>query len=312
MLRRDESYEFQEHMGVNDFEDPANILRSRIYPERKVDPIHSFQDDGTPKITKKPNDDGYYMARWQSSPLLKSSKINGNLFEEEFAIDAVTQAVNTESATMSSFVYAPPGSPSAIHPLTAFFATLRSIKQKQVVNYLGDPMAFFVLPIFDTTNHETRKLVGVIKSVIHWKSYFQNLLPSNVIGITVVLDNVCDGAFTYEIQGTEAFSVGVGDLHDPKFDDFERIVTPELEYVTDGSDADIPWNIHGCPYTLHVYPSQKYYNYFVSSDPINVTFAVGMVFFYTIILFIFYDRLVESRQRLILAKATRSTASKYK
>ena len=33
-----------------------------------------------------------------------------------------------------------------------------------------------------------------------------------------------------------------------------------------------------------------------------------MVFFYTIILFIFYDRLVESRQRLILAKATKSTA----
>ena len=256
-----------------------------------------------------------YLARWQTSPVLKSGKINGNLFQEEGAIEPVQHTIKTQSVTMSSFIMAPPGSPASKHPLTSFFATLRSIQEGKETNYLGDPMAFFVLPLFDVADHTTRKMVGVIKSAIHWKSYFQNILPNNVNGITIVLENICSdiGAFTYEIQGEQVFSVGPGDLHNVKYNDFERYATSaNLDKLQDGSDSNITWNLHGCPYSLRVYPSRKYYNYFVSSDPINVTFAVGMVFFYTIILFIFYDRLVESRQRLILAKATKSTASKYK
>jgi hypothetical protein len=78
--------------------------------------------------------------------------------------------------------------------------------------------------------------------------------------------------------------------------------------LDDGTGLEILWNEHGCQSTLTIYPMAKYFEAFVTSDPINVTFAVGMGFFYTITIFLFYDRLVESRQRLILAKAKRSTA----
>ena len=89
-------------------------------------------------------------------------------------------------------------------------------------------MAFLVLPMFDKFDIDTRKVVGVLKSVFHWKSYLQSILPDNDNTTIVVLDNVCDESYTYEINGKEAYGVGPGDLHDRAFDYMEENVAITL------------------------------------------------------------------------------------
>jgi Adenylate and Guanylate cyclase catalytic domain len=289
-------------LGIANYESPENIHRLDV--TEKVDPVHYFDKDGQPMTDIGP---GPYLVRWETSPVLQTSRVNANIFQELEAGEIAQKAINRQAAMLSEFVVAPPGPPSSTNPLTAFIAAIRSMREGKQVKYLGDPLAYMIIPVYDTFDQETRKIVAVVKAALQWKLYFANILPSNVNGITVVLHNACSGSFTYEIQDNQTFGVGYGDLHDRQFDRLERSASVDLNVVEDGTDSII-WDQSDCPYSLSIYPSQKYYQDFVTSDPINVTFAVGMVFFYTIILFLFYDRLVESRQRLILAKATKSTA----
>jgi len=67
-------------------------------------------------------------------------------------------------------------------------------------------------------------------------------------------------------------------------------------------------NQDSCPLSLKVYPSRNYYNTFDKSTPTIVTFSVALVFVFTAILFLVYDRLVEKRQHIVLNKAATSTA----
>ena len=234
--------------------------------------------------------------------------MNVDLFQEKGVSEHAYRCLQTESATLSRFVTAPPGYPSHENMVTAFFATLASMREGKITEYLGDPMGFVLIPVYDTFEVSTRNVVAVMKSAIHWRTYFRNILPSNINGITVVLENKCDGFYTYELQGAEAYVVGEGDQHDLTYNKWVRSTEVTLDVLEDGTATGLRFNQGECPYSLHVYPTEEFYEGIVTHDPIIITFAVGMVFFFTIILFLFYDRLVERRQRLILAKATQSTA----
>jgi class 3 adenylate cyclase len=178
------------------------------------------------------------------------------------------------------------------------------------VEYLGDPMAQFQIPVFDSFNETTQKPVAVMRALVHWRHYFRNILPSNVRGITVVLENECDGQYTYEINGKEAFVEGFGDLHDRKFNHFGRTAefATGVDDLDDGTSNGIKLMKGDCNYFVHVYPSEEFYGDYVTRGPIMITSAVAMVFVFTAAMFLFYDRLVERRQVFILAKATQSTA----
>lgn len=95
-------------------------------------------------------------------------------------------------------------------------------------------MANIYIPVFDLFNQTERKAVAVMTSTIHWRKvsgalllaiscgmychscnsslfsamylqYFGKILPSNIKGIVVVLENSCEGAYTYEIHGRSSF-----------------------------------------------------------------------------------------------------------
>lgn len=274
--------------------------------ERKVDPLHALDSATGAHFSDVGR--GPFLAAWETSPVLQSGLTNSDRFQFEEVSEASRTAIEKQAAVLSGFVSASAGNASNQEGfLTSHFATLRSIKEGSSVNYLGDPMAFFSMPVFDSFG-SSRKVVATAEAVIHWRSYFYDILPENVQGITLVLNNTCSGSFTYEIQGKNIYGVGWGDLHEPEFSKYREELVVELGYVEDGMNSEIPWYTDGCAYTLEVYPTQIYFNTFITGASVNVTFAVGMVFFYSILMFIFYDRLVESRQRIILAKATKSTA----
>ena len=235
--------------------------------------------------------------------------VNENLLLNPAESAEARVCYETEAAVLGGFILAPPGNYSSPDPNTAFFATLRSIWEGKDTEYDGDPMARLKFPVFDSFDEATRKVVAVMVSVLHWKSYFVNILPSNANGITVVLENACDGFYTYELQGQNANAVGFGDHHDPSFNNLERVATFDIDTLKDGTTSGIKFNQkEGCAYSLHVYPSSTFYDEYVNRQPIVITFAIAMVFVFTILMFLVYDRLVERRQRLVLAKATQSTA----
>ena len=53
---------------------------------------------------------------------------------------------------------------------------------------------------------------------LHWGGLFVDLLPRNAVGIFAVFENTCNQTFTYRIDGSNAKNLGLGDLHDPKYD----------------------------------------------------------------------------------------------
>jgi hypothetical protein len=283
--------------------------------DRKIDPPHTFNKYGEVFPVNFEEEQEPYLLKWQTSPVLRSSQVNTNLFQEAGAAEPAKLCVATESAALSGFIMSEPGPPSHELFQTALFATLQSMEEGKQVEYRGDPMAFLLLPVFDKFDITDRKVVAVMRSVIHWRAYLRGILPPNVNEIIVVLDNKCDGSYTYEIIGSEAYAIGQGDQHDHKYDYMEKRANVTLMTLNDGTAKGIPLNQGLCPYSIRVYPTQQFHDSIITNTPIIVTFSVGMVFLFSIILFLLYDRLVERRQRLILAKATQSTAivsCKYK
>jgi hypothetical protein len=83
------------------------------------------------------------------------------------------------------------------------------------------------LPVFDTHNRYTRKPVAVILAVIDWAVYFENgFLPGSSEGMLVIIENECDGPFTYQIGQGELRFIGQGDLHYKKYDAYEVCIHP--------------------------------------------------------------------------------------
>lgn len=124
-----------------------------------------------------------------------------------------------------------------------------------------------------------------------------NVLPKGDNGILVVVKS-SHQAFTFRIDGPEAYFLGQGDLHDKKFD--------YLEISNDFAAFDDRQGAFG--YTVHVYPSDLFYEQHTTNRPIIYTVAIVLVFLFTASVFILYDLRVENRQRKLLHTATKSSA----
>jgi hypothetical protein len=63
-----------------------------------------------------------------------------------------------------------------------------------------------------------------------------------------------------------------------------------------------------CPFTLHIYPSDAMEDVYSTQNPMIFTIAAVMIFVFTSILFISYDKMVERRQTLVMNTAVRTSA----
>lgn len=90
-------------------------------------------------------------------------------------------------------------------------------------------------------------------------------------------------------------------------------VTAEL-FSLSGLSADdayytgLPIDEGFCPYTLRVFPSKLKESDFTSNEPVVFPIAAAAIFVFTSLVFVFYDRMVEMRQRRVLASAATSSA----
>jgi hypothetical protein len=246
---------------------------------------------------------GPYFPLWQESPHFGRDMTNYNVaYYPKYAAYA-KKSVETGKMTMGGLDTAMPGNIHDPDLTTSFFALLLSFAADKPVDYLGDPMSSVFVPVFDSFD-KTKKPTALIFSVFSWATYFEGLLPENTLGVVVVLENTCDGPFTYKVVGEEAEYMGQGDLHDPKFDGMER------EVENDILEASLGIGIHQdiCSYSLRVYPSQELYDEYHTSLPIIIAFVVALVFAITAGVFLLYSHRVERRQRIVLKQAMESTA----
>lgn len=301
---RQNGIEFQEVKQLNDFEDSDLVEESRL-STGPVDPLHTYGQAGNPILS---NAEGPFLPRWQMSPILRKNLLNENMFENPAVRGSARDCISNHAAVLGGFQMAPPGNSSHPNRITALFATLLSIWDQKQMEYAGDPMSHMMIPIFDKFESADRQVVAVLQSTIHWQWYLRNLLPSTNPGITVVLENECQGFFTYLLEGSEVYGVGPGDQHDTAFSKYEVLGKFEIETIQDGTNIGLDINQEGCPYFFHVYPTQATWDKYVTSDPISICLAVVSVFLFTIATFWCYHVFVERRQRSVLAKAIQSTA----
>jgi hypothetical protein len=172
---------------------------------------------------------------------------------------------------------APPGFASHPDRSTQFFATILSMNRMERTMYLGDPVTDIFIPVFDSFD-EDRKSVAVLRAVFYWRSYFRKILPPKTPHVNLVLENSCEGSFTYIMMGHLIDPVGEGDLHDRQFESMEMTTSFEgLENIGDGTVLGLTLNQEECQYSMRVYPTQNYYDEYHTSTPQTMTIAVAAV-----------------------------------
>jgi hypothetical protein len=181
------------------------------------------------------------------------------------------------------------------------------------LEYLGDPMSHLAIPIFEYLNDTDKgNVVGVLQATLHWGTYLRDILPPTDQGYQIVIENDCGSSggsmITYQIDGPDAKVVSLGDKHDRRYSQYLVEGSFSKENIQDGTAEGLPFFHDSCPYVFRVYPTQDVYDKYTSGLPIIGSLCTLAIFIFTIAMFLFYDNLVERRQKVVLAKATHSTA----
>ena len=147
---------------------------------------------------------------------------------------------------------------------------------------------------------------------LHWRRLFDDILPPDAKGIIAVFENSCGQAFTYRIDGRYVDYVGPGDLHDERFDYLENSVSL-TESFNDKNNSKVVYSgpllsRDNCQYKLRVYPPEDTESQYLTATPVIYTVGVVLIFLFTSIVFLAYDRFVERRQKMVLNNALQSGA----
>jgi Adenylate and Guanylate cyclase catalytic domain len=221
------------------------------------------------------------------------------IYQDELAL-----AMSTGSALLGIFQSGPPGNST----FSTFASFLSNNAQKEVY-YHGDPVSIVYLPVFRSFNDSETETVAIMGSMFQWSSFFENILPANAKGIFLVLENACQGPYSFLATGRKIDFLGQGDLHEENFDYLE--IGSSFDSVTnidDGTEFGLKFQTDYCPVSIRIYPSQVYHDQMSTDRPIIVTSIVVAVFVFMAFMFLLYDRLVERRQNIVLNQAVQSSA----
>ena len=253
--------------------------------------------------------EGPWEPLWQlSPPPIESSVVNFNMRSVPYvrSIEAATDTIR-HGLIDSVRNFRPGGGDSAVHE--AYHKGLvdadRGDDDDNEYSSYTHPHAYFVEPIFgDIYDLENSAVAGHIFAVLTWDAYLIHLLPEGVVGITVVVRNTCQQAFTYALNGPKAFFVGEGDFHDTKYDKYEEVIP---FYNLDDEEELLNTPGH-CLYSFHVFPTEELEDEYRTNLPVALTIAVASAFAFLAVVYFVYDLYVNRRNQKMLRAAARSTA----
>lgn len=158
---------------------------------------------------------------------------------------------------------------------------------------------------------EDCNLVGVVAMAFYWRNLLKDSLTEGNNGMVAVIDSTCNQSFSYEINGPDVRYLGPKDMHNPDFDHL-GLSADIHNFGSSSSESGYTGLLAGtdnCQYSVHVYPSESTQDEFTSDNPTIYTVTTCVIFFFSTILFLLYDRCNEGRQRLILQTALASNAN---
>lgn len=162
--------------------------------------------------------------------------------------------------------------------------------------------------IKDPWNHT---LVGTVTVSIFWRNLLEDILPEGSNGILIVLDNPCTPSCTFQINGPDVVYLGRGDLHDSTYDGYKLNATLlDLDSFSTSTSyySGIEIDTEYCPHSFRLYPSSTMQAAYITPLPIIMTSVAVLIFVFTALVFIGYDRVVEYRQKMVMKTATKSSA----
>lgn len=289
------------------------VQRTTLNPELQLTGLsnHIFTLDGLGEAVIDTTT-GPYLPCWETSPAFIRTLVNRNLLSDPEASKFANISISTGTVVFGGFEFAPDDHGKEDEPPeTKLYTTLLSIAKKRPFPYIKSPLTRVYLPIFDSFDEEAKKPVALVTALLRWESYFVSVLPKQIRGIQMVLDNNCGDVYTFKVDGQEPDPVGIGDHH-PHSDRFHHLARTasfaDVETVDDGSPDGIPLSQHQCVFQITSYPNDVMYQDYRTNMPALITFAVAMVFLFTFIMFLVYDKLVDRRQNLVLHRAEQTTA----
>jgi hypothetical protein len=191
-----------------------------------------------------------------------------------------------------------------------------------------NPTTVYIYPITKPGEEGGWNTVGTIGMEFAWKAQFQNVLHNNN-PVMLILQSTCGRVYTFYITSKSVELLGPYDDHDRKFDSMKKSsslmdqnqywllrfnvkdMAPDLlDFITRSQMIDAGDRAVGqsCKYTVHVYPTDEFKAYHVTSSPIIYTVGVVAIFLFTGLVFFAYDHLVERRQTMIMDTAVKSSA----
>jgi Adenylate and Guanylate cyclase catalytic domain len=246
-----------------------------------------------------------YQVIWQSSPLLPHHGINFDIRYFPTYSKYITNALETKEVVLGGISTSDPSWPDGLIPASSYYATLLTIARNETTYYQGGPFNEVYIPVFDTLDDD-RKVVAVVYAVMDWAALFEKTLMKSGDVLDVVLQNTCDGNFTYSVSANSTTFVGAGDLHDTSFSHMGLDAAFDAEAFSRSSKLN--FNQGGCAYTLHAYPAKLMMEHYLTPLPIILTALIGGIMAFTIMVFCIYNWSVERRQQRVLDAAMRTNA----
>jgi Adenylate and Guanylate cyclase catalytic domain len=307
--------EFQDRFGLG----TSRSLLSTPEAEHDTGDVDQAIDKGSPNISQQifsfdererrvvdPGPGPYY-PRWQSSPILPRHQdlVNYNLVHYGDHGHTIEVASTTGQIAFTGVHVADEGD---VDFMTSFLAQLSNFEARQLVNYTGLPMSSVYIPVFDSFDDD-RSTVALLGAVLHWQTFLNNTLPANSTPVIVVLENTCDGQYSYEVSGDGAEYLGRGNQANVKYSDMVvRTGLDDDSFSFDPTTVNLTLNHDACMYYISVYPSEEMDETYNTINPLLITYAMASVFISFVGVFLIYDRMVEQRQTVVMNTAQRSTA----
>lgn len=266
-----------------------------------------------------------FMPRWQQSPVVPDvSPYNWDGFRDKALASAFEIFKGGSQVVMSyveniptpedpglnvtrnnEFIGAFIGNDTAFHaePYGNIFYPILKSHSEEIVQEDGGAGGT------DAGSSANGDVAGIVSVTFFWRDLLKNVLPEKSDGMSLVISNDCNQTFTYTWFDSEPVYVGNGDLHEAAFDHLEESFSL-ADIGKNDMYTGLPLSSKGCQYTIRTYPSSDMKAIFQSStaSPSTFTGIAVTIFIFTSMVFVFYDCLVERRQKKVYSSAVKNTA----
>ena len=199
----------------------------------------------------------------------------------------------------------------------------------------NSPRSLVVEPVFASYNHGPEdEVLGVIVAVIPWVKFFNGIFEEGAGGFIIDLENTCDQSrhsFIINDDGEPRY-LAKDYVHDPRYAHLsERQPFGDDAYEENSEDSDddrrrlrhrtsrrrnleseddfaVDDRYHNCGHFISVHASHEFIETFNTGDATLYTILVVSVFFFTGLVFLMYDVLVQLRQKKVMETAETTTA----